>query len=154
VMRTMIYSPEFWDPSNFRSKVKSPLEMVASAVRAVGADVDYANSLTGVMNQLGEPLYRKVEPTGYSNRSTDWMNSASLLARMNFSIALAQNKIQGVKVNESQFDTAPSVIERNLLLTAPSPDAAAAIDAGIGALRTTGPSVAGLTLGSPDFQRR
>jgi len=154
VMRTMIYSPEFWDPSNFRSKVKSPLEMVASAVRVVGGDVDYANSLTGVMNQLGEPLYRKVEPTGYSNRSTDWMNSASLLARMNFSIALAQNKIQGVKVNESQFDTAPSVIERNLLLTAPSPDAAAAIDAGIGALRATGPSVAGLTLGSPDFQRR
>ena len=56
----MIYSPEFWIRGNFRSKVKSPLEMVASAVRAVGGDVDYANALVGLMNQLGEPLYRKI----------------------------------------------------------------------------------------------
>jgi uncharacterized protein (DUF1800 family) len=154
VMRTMIYSPEFWDAANFRSKVKSPLEMVASAIRAVGADIEYGNSLAGTMNQLGEPLYRKVEPTGYSNRSTDWMNSASLLARMNFGMALAQNKIQGIKVDAAQFDTAPSVIEHNLLLADPSPDSAAAIAAALGQLRSTGPSVAGLTLGSPDFQRR
>jgi uncharacterized protein (DUF1800 family) len=154
VMRTMIYSPEFWNAGNFRSKVKSPLEMVVSAVRAVGADIDYANSLNGIMNQLGEPLYRKVEPTGYSNRGVDWLNSASLLARMNFAIALTQNKIQGIKVDQAQFDTAPSVIEHSLLLTDPSLDSAAAIAAGLGQLRATGPSVAALTLGSPDFQRR
>ena len=63
VMRTMIYAPEFWDPANFRSKMKSPLEMVASAVRAVNGDVDFAQALAGQLNQLGEPLYRKLEPT-------------------------------------------------------------------------------------------
>ena len=103
VMRAMIYSPEFWDPVNFRSKVKSPLEMVASAVRAVNGDIDFGNTLAGLMNQLGEPLYRKLEPTGYSNRSMDWLNSASLLARMNFAIALGQGKIAGVKVDTAQF---------------------------------------------------
>ena len=71
VMTTMIYSPEFWNPANFRSKVKSPLEMVASAVRAVNGDIDFGNRLSGLMNQMGEPLYRKLEPTGYSNRSGD-----------------------------------------------------------------------------------
>jgi uncharacterized protein (DUF1800 family) len=156
VMRTMIYAPEFWNQANFRVKVKSPLEMVASAVRAVGGDIDYGNSLVGLMNQLGEPLYRKVEPTGYSNRGVDWMNSASLLARMNFAMNLAQGKIPGVTVDKAQFDTAPSVIEHNLLLTDPSIESAAAINAGIGAnaLQSNGTSVAGLTLGSPDFQRR
>ncbi len=157
VMRAMIYSPEFWNPANFRSKVKSPLEMVASAVRAVNGDVDFANNLAGLMNQLGEPLYRKLEPTGYSNRSMDWLNSASLLARMNFAMALAQGKIQGVKVDAAQFAGEPAQIEHKLLLTDASADAQAAIETGLAAQKPgaqSGGMVAGLTLGSPDFQRR
>jgi len=158
VMATMLKAPEFWVPSNFRSKVKSPLEMVVSAVRAVNGDVDFVQQMNGVMNQLGEPLYRKLEPTGYSNRSTDWMNSASLLARMNFANALAQGKIGGVKVDTAQFGAEPLAIERQILLTPPSADAQAAIQAGIaeqqGQAKQIGPLVAGLTLGSPDFQRR
>ena len=139
-------------------------EMVASAVRAVNGDVDFAQSLAGQMNQLGEPLYRKLEPTGYSNRSTDWMNSASLLARMNFSMALVQNKIGGVKVDAGQFGADPLQIESGILLMPASAGAQAAIQAGLealvtpgqpaGAAQKNGPMIAGLTLGSPDFQRR
>lgn len=156
VMRTMIYAPEFWDPANFRSKMKSPLEMVASAVRAVNGDIDFAQALAGQLNQLGEPLYRKLEPTGYSNRGVEWMNSASLLARMNFSIALAQGKIPGVKVDPAQFALIvdPSAIERNILLTDASPAARDAIQTGLDQQQQLGAMAAGLTLGSPDFQRR
>ncbi len=155
-MRTMIHAPEFWDPANFRSKMKSPLEMVASAVRAVNGDVDFAQALAGQLNQLGEPLYRKLEPTGYSNRGSDWMNSASLLARMNFAIALAQGKIAGVKVDPAQFALVidPLKIERNILLTDASPAARDAIQTGLDQQQQLGVTAAGLTLGSPDFQRR
>jgi uncharacterized protein (DUF1800 family) len=149
VMRAMIYSPEFWNPENFHNKVKSPLELVVSAIRAVNGDVDYAQALNGMLNQLGEPLFRKLEPTGYSNRSTDWMNSASLLARMNFAIALARGRIPGVNVDTAQFSGSASDIEHRLLLTDPSTDTQAAIDGS-----QPGPAIAGLTLGSPDFQRR
>ena len=156
VMRTMLSAPEFWDPANFRSKVKSPLEMVASAVRAINGDVDFAQALAGQLNQLGEPLYRKLEPTGYSNRGADWMNSASLLARMNFGIALAQGKIQGVKVDPAQFALSidPLRIERNILMTDASPSARDAIQTGLDQQQQLGAMAAGLTLGSPDFQRR
>jgi uncharacterized protein (DUF1800 family) len=156
VMRTMIYAPEFWDPANFRSKMKSPLEMVASAVRAVNGDVDFAQTLTGQLNQLGEPLYRKLEPTGYSNRGADWINSASLLARMNFAVALAHGKIQGVKIDPAQFVLGldASRIERNILLTDASPAAHDAIQTGLEQQQELGATAAGLTLGSPDFQRR
>ncbi len=156
VMRTMLHAPEFWDPANFRAKMKSPLEMVASAVRAVNGDVDFAQNLAGQLNQLGEPLYRKLEPTGYSNRGSEWMNSASLLARMNFGIALAQGKIAGVKVDAAQFAVAvdPSRIERNILLTDASPAARDAIQTGLDQQQQLGAMAAGLTLGSPDFQRR
>jgi uncharacterized protein (DUF1800 family) len=158
VMRTMIDASEFWDAANFRSKVKSPLEMVAGAVRAVNGDVDFASAMNNLMAQLGEPLYRKLEPTGYSNRSTDWMNSASLLARMNFAIALTQGKVNGVKVDQSQFAGDPLQIERKILMAEPTPDAQSAINGGLQQRQTAGSTpgslVAGLTLGSPDFQRR
>ncbi|MEP6715043.1 MAG: DUF1800 domain-containing protein [Terriglobia bacterium] len=157
VMHAMIAAPEFWDPVNFRSKVKSPLEMVAGAVRAVNGDVDFTSAMNNLMTQLGEPLYRKLEPTGYSNHSTDWLNSASLLARMNFALALTQGKINGVKVDQSQFAGDTLQVERRILMTDPTADAQNAIDTGMKdqqAKRPAGPLVAGLTLGSPDFQRR
>ena len=154
VMTVMLQAPEFWNPANFRSKVKSPLEMVASAVRAVNGDIEFAGAMNGLMIQLGEPLYRKLEPTGYSNRSTDWMNSASLLARMNFANALSQGHVGGVKVDTAQFTGDPLQIEQRILLTNPSADAQAAIQAGLQEGTKSGPQVAGLTMGSPDFQKR
>jgi uncharacterized protein (DUF1800 family) len=72
--------------------------MVASAVRAVNGDVDYAFALVNQVAQLGQPLYRKVEPTGYSNSSQDWLNSAGLLARINFAVQMAGGKVPGVNV--------------------------------------------------------
>ena len=99
VMKTMLGSREFWSRGVWRSKMKSPLELVASAVRAADGDVDTATALANQVAQLGEPLYRKVEPTGYSNASQAWLNSAGLLARMNFAVRLAGNKVPGVKVS-------------------------------------------------------
>jgi len=156
VMRTMLHDPEFWDPANFRSKIKSPFEMVVSAVRAVNGDVDFAQALSGQLNQLGQPLYRKLEPTGYSNVGAEWTNSASLLARMNFAMALARGKIAGVKVDPTQFviTVDPSKIERGILLTDASPAARETIQAGLEQQQDLGALAAGLTLGSPDFQRR
>ncbi|HWC98714.1 MAG TPA: DUF1800 domain-containing protein [Candidatus Sulfopaludibacter sp.] len=102
VLETMLNSKEFWSVAAYRSKMKSPLEMVASAVRAVNGDVDFAFALTNQVAQLGEPLYRKQEPTGYSNSSREWLNSAGLVARMNFALQLADNKVPGVKVEVAQ----------------------------------------------------
>jgi len=100
VLRTMIDSKEFWSEGAFRSKMKSPLEMVVSAVRASNGNVDFATGLVNQVAQLGEPLYRKQEPTGYSNTGNEWMNSAGLMARMNFALQLASNKVPGVMVEK------------------------------------------------------
>ncbi|HVW08805.1 MAG TPA: DUF1800 family protein [Bryobacteraceae bacterium] len=156
VMETMLHSDEFWAASNFRSKLKSPLEMVVSAVRAVNADVENPQQMANLMNTLGEPLYLKIEPTGYTNRGADWLNSASLLARMNFANSLAQGKMAGVKVDLTQFSGGAAQIEHNILLADASRASQAAIQAGISesSQPAEGPRIAGLTMGSPDFQRR
>ena len=85
-------------------KVKTPFEMIVSSIRATGAEVDYAFPLANRIAQLGQPLYRKLEPTGYSNANAEWINSASLLARMNFALDLTQNKVQGTKVDQARFN--------------------------------------------------
>jgi uncharacterized protein (DUF1800 family) len=123
VMKTMIDSKEFFSEGAYRSKMKSPLELVASAVRAVNGDVRLAFPLAQQIAQLGQPLYRKQEPTGYSNSSMEWMNAGGLVGRMNFALQLADNKVPGVKVDPSK------------------------------AARPDDP-VAGIALGSPDFQKR
>jgi uncharacterized protein (DUF1800 family) len=102
VFETMIASKEFWSEGAFRSKMKSPLEMVVSAVRASNGNVDFATGLVNQVAQLGEPLYRKQEPTGYSNTANEWMNSAGLMARMNFALQLASNKVPGVMVEKPE----------------------------------------------------
>jgi uncharacterized protein (DUF1800 family) len=98
VIETMVDSREFWSEGAYRTKMKSPFEMVASAVRAIDGDVDFAEPLVDQVARMGEPLYRKLEPTGYSNSSKQWINSADLMARFNFAVNLAGNKIPGVKV--------------------------------------------------------
>jgi uncharacterized protein (DUF1800 family) len=111
VMTTMLESKEFWSLGAYRSKLKSPLEMVASAVRAADGDVDFASSLVNQVAQMGQPLYRKQEPTGYSNSSQEWLNSAGLLARMNFAVNLADNKVPGVKI----VSQSPALLPANSL---------------------------------------
>jgi uncharacterized protein (DUF1800 family) len=98
VMTTMIYSPAFWSRAAFRAKVKTPFELVASTVRALGADVDQPLQLAQWVARMGEPLYQCLTPNGYSDAASSWISTGSLLNRMNFAIALTNNKIRGAQV--------------------------------------------------------
>jgi uncharacterized protein (DUF1800 family) len=99
VLRTMIYSPEFWSKDVNRTKIKTPFELVVSATRAVGAEVDVPFALVQWTNRIGQPLYQCEPPTGYSNKADAWVNTGALLNRMNFSLALTGNRLRGTQVN-------------------------------------------------------
>jgi uncharacterized protein (DUF1800 family) len=155
VMKSMLNSREFWSEGAYRAKVKTPFEMVVSSVRALGANVTDAWTLANQVGNLGEPLYRKLEPTGYSNLNADWVNSSALLARMNFALQLAGNHVQGAKVDASRFGKDPSEAAKLLLYRNASPQTRAAIQKALeGNKQNTPALVAGLVIGSPDFQRR
>jgi uncharacterized protein (DUF1800 family) len=161
VLNTMLTSKEFLSQGAYQSKVKTPFEMIVSSVRATGAEVDYAFPLANRIAQLGQPLYRKLEPTGYSNANAEWINSASLLARMNFALDLTQNKVQGTKVDQTRFKDDPAHTARLMLFTNPTAPTRDAIDRAIADEKAKNPKappspslVAGLVIGSPDFQRR
>jgi hypothetical protein len=101
-----------------------------------------------------------VEPTGYSSANAEWVSSASLLGRMNFALALTQNKVAGVKVDPAHFTQDPSRNARQVLFHDPTPQTRNAITVALAEQKSknpnapTGALVAGLVMGSPDFQRR
>ena len=155
VMKVMLTSKEFWSEGAYRAKVKTPFEMVVSSVRALDADVIDAWALANQVANLGEPLYRKQEPTGYSNLNSEWVNSAALLSRMNFALQLARNGVPGVKVDASRFGNDPVQVAKTLLFRNASPQTRAAIEKALDNQKQKTPAlVAGLVIGSPDFQRR
>ena len=158
VMKTMLDSKEFWSQGAYRAKVKTPFEMVASAARALDANVIDGWALANQVGALGEPLYRKLEPTGYSNLNSDWVNSAALLGRMNFALQLAQNHVESVKVNVSRFGDDPNEVAKALMFRAMSQQTRAAIDKALednkDNKQKSPAMVAALVIGSPDFQKR
>jgi uncharacterized protein (DUF1800 family) len=169
VLTTLFHSPEFWGDDAYRAKVKTPLEFVASAVRATGAGVDDVMPLARQVANMGMPLYGAQPPTGYSMKADTWVSSSALLNRMNFALGLTAGKIRGVKVDTAQLVGSPrplldaglalSTMEGRLLADDVSKQTHDSILAQIAAPQKTarGPDasmIAGLLLGSPEFQKR
>ncbi len=175
VMRTMIYSPEFWSRETYRAKVKTPYELVVTSTRALGSDVDTPMPLVQWVNRIGEPLYQCQPPTGYSDKAESWVNTGALLNRLNFSLALAGNKIRGSRSDVTAFlgsdsssdpravldravalllggqiapttiETLQKQIENPQVVKAKLDDPVKQVDLAV---------VTGLVLGAPEFQRR
>jgi uncharacterized protein (DUF1800 family) len=99
VLITMVNSREFWDTKALREKVKSPFEFAVSAIRATNADVQQPFQIYNWCTRMGQRFYYYQAPTGFPDRATYWINTGSLLNRMNFGLAFATEKIPGVKLN-------------------------------------------------------
>jgi len=174
VMHTMIYSPEFWSRDAYRAKIKTPFELVVSAVRALGTDVDTAMPLVQWVGRIGEPLYQCQPPTGYADIAEAWVNTGALLNRLNFSLTLAGNKVRGARADvgsllgvdaampkvaleralqiflggqasPTTLETLQKQLDSPQVLQAKLDDPVKKVDLGV---------VTGLVLGAPEFQRR
>jgi uncharacterized protein (DUF1800 family) len=174
VLRTMVYSPEFWSREAYRAKVKTPYELVVSSARALGTEVDTPMPLVQWVGRIGEPLYQCQPPTGYSDKAETWVNSGALLNRLNFSLALAGNKVRGSRsdvaallgsdneadpkktlnravelflgeAGQGTVDTLQKQLENPQVVQAKLDDPVKQVDLGV---------LTGLVLGAPEFQRR
>ena len=170
VLRTMFKSPEFFAAENYRAKIKTPFEMTVSAVRAIGADTNGNPQFHRWMAQMGEGLFMCQPPTGYPDTAERWVNTGALLERMNFALALTDNRIPGARVDFQKYlagvDTTQQskVVDHfvNLLLRGQvSPQTRETIDKSLSDRRLAMAGgqvdvakVVGLILGSPEFQRQ
>ena len=187
VLVAIFSAPEFMAADTYQAKTKTPLEVVASAVRALDGRVEApagpgagraggALALARQVARLGAPLYEAQPPTGYPDVAEAWVNTGALLARMNFALALAQNRLPGVRVDLGrslgEVDRArPAAVLDRLVAVVLHGEASSRTRQVLGAqldspeiVRATaddrGPrntdveKLAALVLGSPEFQRR
>jgi uncharacterized protein (DUF1800 family) len=125
---------------------------------------------------MGMPLYGAQPPTGYPMKAETWVNSAALLNRMNFALALGTGRLPGLNFDANRIlpgGQAPqdrtgalAALEASLLGGDVSKNTHDTIlkqmdDPQVTDLRlddsTRPPNVgvlAGLLMGSPEFQRR
>jgi uncharacterized protein (DUF1800 family) len=203
VTEAILTSPEFLSPSDYGTKIKSPLEFAVSAVRASGSTLlardaqpygklvslvegagtlgrqgalDRLNrrprqSLNYHILELGEPLFACTPPTGYSEISKTWVSPGALIERLNFALALTEQKVSDVNFDPQpifagiDLDKPDAMLQRGIdvllqghaspatkkvlqqTLAPPSDSATPA--------QTINPSkLIALIIGSPDFQRK
>jgi uncharacterized protein (DUF1800 family) len=175
VLRTMFRSPEFWSADAYRAKMKTPFEFVVSAARASGANIQNALPLVATLNRMGMPLYGMQPPTGYSMKAEAWVNSSALLNRMNFALQLGSGKLPGASLDPQALlhgqtpadaDAALAELEQDILAGDVSPQTHAVMQKQLSdpqisqrklddaAAKPNYGAIAGLILGSPEFQRR
>jgi len=122
VLRTMFLSPRFVEEGNAGDKVKTPLELVASAMRVTGGDVagGAVNGPTPAhfVAELGMPLYLCQPPTGYDEDASAWLSAGSVLTRVRFAGALASGNVAGLRLPE-QYEPREGAPELALLLASP-----------------------------------
>ncbi|HEY4229046.1 MAG TPA: DUF1800 domain-containing protein [Thermoanaerobaculia bacterium] len=159
-VRAIVTSPEFFDPQYYRSKIKSPFEYVVSALRAVGGATD-GRAIASKIAEMGEPLYLCQPPTGYSDTADAWVSSGALLARLNFALALAQGRLAGTTADPGIVKLAGASPGRGvdsaahwLIGTDISEGTLATITQRVAEDGSGETLVAGLLLGSPEFQKQ
>ena len=97
--RALFTSPRFYDAKHYQAKVKTPFELVASALRATNAEFRMTAQLAQTLRSLGQLPYTESAPTGFPATSEEWVNSGAMLNRINFAVALANGRVNGVRTN-------------------------------------------------------
>ena len=174
VMAVIVSSPEFYTRAAVRAKVKTPFELVASTYRVMRAWPDSEGRVVGTLNALGQQLYGRLTPDGWPDNADSWMNTGSVLARINFGSNVAAGRIRNISLAhwqpaapiagaslEEQVDAVGAALlqgemspdTHHVLVSGSNPIAERA---GIApaARAPTMAEIVGLALGAPEFQRR
>ncbi len=121
-------------------KFKSPWDWTVSALRAVGTQQVEGQAVAGLLNQLGQPVWRPGSPAGYDDIDATWAGPDALMRRVEAASRIAQRVPPTVD---------PGVLAAKVLPGGGSPATLAAI------ARADSPAEGiALMLVAPEFMRR
>ena len=110
--RCVVTSPEFFSRAAYRAKVKTPFEVVASAMRAMNAQPDTTPRTAQLVARLGQPIFGRQTPDGWPDRADAWMNTGAILNRINFGLAVAAGRVPGASVATWPFSSSLRGVSR------------------------------------------
>ncbi|AIE84905.1 DUF1800 domain-containing protein [Fimbriimonas ginsengisoli] len=137
MLRPILFSPALLEGSPI---LKRPLDLVASALRALDASTDGSRPIQEHLNAMGQAACQWPMPDGYPVKPTAW--SGSMLPRWNFAFALAEGRIRGTTLERA--DLSKSVQVEALLGKKPDAELLQAVER----------DGLGVALASPEFQWR
>ncbi len=160
VTRALFTAKQFYDREHIDAKVKSPFELIASALRMSRANVGPSRRLFGALRELDHVPYLEPAPTGYPDTDPEWVSSGAMLQRLNLGLALAAGQFDNVDLNllaDSSTTIDPVMTVLDALL--PGADTTqlesvvrADLEMNANTTRERNVRTIGLVLGSPEFQ--
>jgi uncharacterized protein (DUF1800 family) len=85
--RTLIASPEIWAAPE--AKFKTPWDWMISSGRGLGLKEMQGQQVVGLMQQLGQPVWRPGSPAGYDDLDASWAGPDALVRRVEAAERLA-----------------------------------------------------------------
>jgi uncharacterized protein (DUF1800 family) len=91
VLREVLLSSQFWDPSSVFARYAWPVEFVVRALKDIGWVGFSVNDALGPLSNMGQILYEPPDVSGWDTGRA-WFSTGAMLARMNFASQLAGNQ--------------------------------------------------------------
>jgi uncharacterized protein (DUF1800 family) len=130
LVKTMLRSRHFFSDYAYRQRIKSPVEYILTAVKAVGQGFVSPQSLVSKTDAMGQQLFAPPNVKGWPG-GQNWLNTATLLARHNFAQALSAGTGQ-INLGDPDARVAvavdPAAILRREKITEPEPAVALLTD--------------------------
>jgi len=80
VYRALIASPEAWTPAP--AKFRTPWEWTIATYRALGLAEVRPQTVLGLLNQLGQPVWKPGQPIGYDDTAPSWAGPDAIMRRV------------------------------------------------------------------------
>ncbi|MBW8783953.1 MAG: DUF1800 domain-containing protein, partial [Novosphingobium sp.] len=127
VYRALIEAPEPWQ-QDF-AKFRTPWDWTVAALRATGAPAPQPQIVTGLLNQLGQQVWKPGAPAGYDDIAASWAGPDALVRRVEAANRIAERvgPIDARQLGETLFPASLSTPTRTAIARAESPAQALAL---------------------------
>ena len=104
VLRRLLLSRHFYDPSVMGNKIKSPVELVVGAVRTLNVPLRHIPHLTNAMDMMGQSIFLPPSVKGWDG-GRSWINTSTLYVRQNtLAYMLTGRRVEEDFVNRDKYD--------------------------------------------------
>ncbi|UIJ47006.1 DUF1800 domain-containing protein [Sphingomonas cannabina] len=128
VYRALIDSPEAWAPQP--AKFKTPWEWSISMMRALGMQQIGAQQIFGLQQQLGQPVWKPGQPSGWDDIAGSWAGPDAIMRRVEAAQRFAARAGQVIDARERAEQLFPGTLTpatRQAIARAESPQQAVAL---------------------------
>ena len=154
VLRAIFFHPDFFAPEHYQGKMKKPIEVVVSAVRAVDADIESqflgaGQNFNQFTTRMGERLRQHEAPDGYPDVASAWVSTNGLFQRLVFAMEVATESLNNMKIN---LDAAQELFQQ-IGFPEPTPEQVAAARELFKAMQTEAEADGGMAPGMMTAQQ-